>query len=582
MTKGSFAFVLHSHLPYVLSHGRWPHGSDWLCEAAAETYLPIIKILRELQAAGKNPKLTIGLSPVLCEQLCDQTFKTEFVSYLNLKLKSARDDIKEFIGLEQHNLLDIARFWENWYSATIEHFDRLNQNIVNEFKKLQSDGLVEIISCGATHGYYPLLSKDESLQVQTKAAVKNYEKHFGQKPKGIWLPECAYRPSYDWTPPVPVNGKQESRKRKGADEFLSESGIEFFIVDSALLKGGQAIGAYLDRFESLRQLFDQYQKSAANRPEEKDKTPYEVYLVASDPRKKPVAVFSRNPETGLLVWLGKHGYPGESDYLEFHKKRWPSGHKYWAVTSAKSELDEKSEYNREAALSRIAENASDFVLKVEELLGEYHSLSGKPGIIVSPYDTELFGHWWFEGPMFLKHVLSEIEESSEVETVFLSDYLEKTKPGRLISLPEGSWGEGNHHFIWLNQENEWTWKLVYESEEKMVELACYWTEHADKSDNELKDILLQLGRELMLMSASDWQFLISTKAASDYAELRLKEHYEDFVQLAALADKKIAGESLTVDDREFFNDCQKRDNLFPELEIEWFAGVEFPAKVGVA
>ena len=180
MTKGSFAFVLHSHLPYVLSHGRWPHGSDWLCEAAAETYLPIIKILRELQAAGKNPKLTIGLSPVLCEQLSDQTFKKEFVSYLNLKVKSARDDIEEFLGLQQHSLLDIARFWENWYSSTLENFDRLNQNIVGEFKGLQSEGLIEIISCGATHGYYPLLSTDESLQVQTKAAVKNYEKHFGQ------------------------------------------------------------------------------------------------------------------------------------------------------------------------------------------------------------------------------------------------------------------------------------------------------------------------------------------------------------------------------------------------------------------
>ncbi|MCH7947000.1 MAG: DUF1957 domain-containing protein, partial [candidate division Zixibacteria bacterium] len=569
MAKGSFAFVLHSHLPYVLSHGRWPHGTDWLCEAAAETYLPIIKILRELQTEGKKPKLTIGLSPVLCEQLSDQTFKSEFVSYLNLKLKSARDDIDEFIGLEQHNLLDIGRFWENWYSSTLEYFDRLNQDIVGEFKKLQTDGLVEIISCGATHGYYPLLSKDESLQVQTKAAVKNYEKHFGQKPKGIWLPECAYRPAYDWTPPVSINGKQESKMRKGADEFLSENNIEFFIVDSALLKGGQAIGAYLDRFESLQKLFEQFQSSVANRPEEKDKTPYEVYLVASDPNKKPVAVFSRNPETGLLVWLGKHGYPGESDYLEFHKKRWPSGHKYWSVTSANSELDQKAEYNREAALGRIAENASDFVLKVSELLREYQADSGNNGILIAPYDTELFGHWWFEGPMFLKHVLSEIEDISEFETVFLSDYLKKTKPSRVISLPEGSWGEGNHHYIWLNQENEWTWKLVYESESKMVELARYWTEKADKSDNELKEILLQLGRELMLMSASDWQFLISTKAASDYAEQRLKEHYEDFKKLAGFADKKIAGESLTDDDREFFSDCQRRDNLFPELEIEW-------------
>jgi 1,4-alpha-glucan branching enzyme len=273
VSKGSFAFVLHSHLPYVLSHGRWPHGTDWLCEAAAETYLPIIKILRELQAEGKQPRLTIGLSPVLCEQLSDSSFKEEFISYLNTKIKAAQDDIDEFTRFGQHNMGDTAKFWEKWYRSILYQFNDLKQDIVEEFRILQSDGIVEIITCGATHGYYPLLSRDESLQVQTKAAVKNYEKHFGQKPKGIWLPECAYRPAYSWAPPVPINGSQKARMRKGADEFLSENGIEFFIVDSAMLKGGKAIGAYLDRFEGLQLLFDQYQKGVGERPEEQDKTP---------------------------------------------------------------------------------------------------------------------------------------------------------------------------------------------------------------------------------------------------------------------------------------------------------------------
>ena len=96
MSKGHFAFVLHSHLPYVLSHGRWPHGTDWLNEAAAETYLPILRILEELITEGYQPKLTIGFSPVLCEQLSDNSFKEEFVGYLNQKIKAAQHDSEEF------------------------------------------------------------------------------------------------------------------------------------------------------------------------------------------------------------------------------------------------------------------------------------------------------------------------------------------------------------------------------------------------------------------------------------------------------------------------------------------------------
>jgi 1,4-alpha-glucan branching enzyme len=209
---------------------------------------------------------------------------------------------------------------------------------------------------------------------------------------------------------------------------------------------------------------------------------------------------------------------------------------------------------------------------------DYYRESGNSGILVAPYDAELFGHWWFEGPLFLKQVLTKISKNADIETTFLSEHLTRAKPGRVVSIPEGSWGEGNRHYIWLNDQNLWTWKHIYESEAKMQELAKFWQTQKGKRDGELKQILEQLGRELLLMSASDWQFLISTSAARDYAEVRISNHYADFKKLSELADQKLQGLKLTPAESEFLRTCQSRDNLFPELDLNWFAQVDFPAE----
>ncbi|HOP07840.1 MAG TPA: DUF1957 domain-containing protein [candidate division Zixibacteria bacterium] len=579
MAKGYFSFVLHGHLPYVLSHGRWPHGMDWLSEAAAETYLPIIRTLNELAAEGYKPKLTMGLSPVLSEQLADDSFKEELVSYLNQKIKAAQADSEEFYRYGQKQMITNSHFWEEFYSMTLNHFNGIGQDIIGAFRQLQNDGYLEIITCGATHGYYPLLSRDESLQAQTKEAVKTHSRHFGRAPRGIWLPECAYRPRYKWTPPVPIDGKQEPYLRKGADEFLTENNLDFFIIDSALLRGGKSVGVYIDRFEALKLLWGQFESQYKPRDEEHDKTPREVYLVSSSPEgKKPTAIFTRDPETGLLVWSGEHGYPGDGNYLDFHKKRFPGGHRYWAVTSAKADLADKIEYDRQRALGRIGENSDHFVGKIEEILVKYNSDSNREGILVAPYDAELFGHWWFEGPLFLKDVLRKLCENESVALTHLSEHLDRVKPTSIISIPEGSWGEGNHHYIWLNKNTEWTWTKIYSAEKRMCEIARFWSENPDRRDHELDDLIKQAARELMLLSASDWQFLISTFAARDYAELRLSEHYSDFNRLATIIDKKLAGETISDGDWQFFADCKQRDKLFDDIDIEWFARVEYPAK----
>jgi len=577
MSKGHLALVLHSHLPYVLSHGRWPHGTDWLCEAAAETYLPILRVLNELIGEGCHPKLTIGLSPVLCEQLSDGEFKNEFVVYLNQKIKAAQQDGEEFYKYGRESMLANAHLWEDFYQKTLNTFNDIGQDILFEFRKLQDGGYLEIITCGATHGYYPLLSRDESLQAQTKAAVSNYQKHFGRSPRGIWLPECAYRPRYRWTPPVPINGRQDSYERKGVEEFLSENGIDFFIVDSVLLKGGKSVGVYIDRFEALKLLWTSFESQYKPRSEEFDKTPREVYLLSLTEGKKPTAIFTRDPETGLLVWSGEHGYPGDGNYLDFHKKRFPGGLRYWAVTSPKSDLADKLEYHHETALARLIENSDHFAAKIEEILTGYYRESGETGILVAPYDAELFGHWWFEGPQFLKQVLKKICASEDTDLTFLSEHYDRMRPTRVVSIPEGSWGEGNHHYIWFNQHTAWTWKHIYECEARMCELARFWADHPDRHSIELEDLLKQCARELMLLSASDWQFLISTWAARDYAELRLSEHYEDFKRLTAIADKMIADQTISTGEWQYYRDCRTRDTLFPELDLAWFARVEFPA-----
>jgi len=577
MTKGYFAFVLHNHLPYVIAHGRWPHGMDWLSEAAAETYMQLVKIMNELVGEGVKPKLTIDISPVLCEQLADESFKEEFADYLREKIKAARNDAEEFHKYNQPNMLNVAHFWEKFYGETLERFNAIGRDIIGEMRKLQDAGYLEIMTCGATHGYYPLLSRDESLQAQTKMAVKNYKKHFGREPRGIWLPECAYRPRYEWAPPVPIDGSQEAYPRKGSDEFLSENGLDFFIVDSALLKGGKSIGVYLDRFEALKKLWGRFEEQYKPREEDIAKTPNDVYLVSSAAEgKKPTAIYTRDPETGLLVWSGEHGYPGDGHYLDFHKKRFPGGLRYWAVTSAKSDLADKVEYNIDGAMARIPENSAHFAEKIHGILDYHYSENKKAGILTAPYDAELFGHWWFEGPLFLKEVIRKVSKDSEVELTFLAEHYDRSQPTEIISIPEGSWGEGGNHYIWLNEENEWTWKKIYESEKKMCELAQYYEANKDSITDDLADILKQAARELMLMSASDWQFLISTWSARDYAELRLSEHYSDFRKLAAMADKKIKGEEISTGEWEFFGDCSRRDSLFPEIELEWFARVEYP------
>jgi 1,4-alpha-glucan branching enzyme len=471
---GYFVLVLHTHLPYVVGHGRWPHGMDWLNEAASECYIPLLNVFNELRNEGVNFKVTINISPILAEQLASREFAEEFLQYLDMRINLAEEDEVEFKRTGRKNLAKVAKFWKEFYSEIKRNFiDTYHTDLLSAFRSLQDSGHIEIITCAATHAYLPLLALDTSVQAQIKLAVKTHEKYFGRKPEGIWLPECAYRPAYRWKIPVELeqNLTPTEYERKGIEEFLSENGLKFFFVDTATLRGGKTIGIYIERFEGLRRLWEQFESQVKYRPEE-EKSPYEIYLVGSGkPEKKPVAVLTRDPKTGLQVWSGEWGYPGDAWYLDFHKKKFPSGLRYWRVTNPKADLADKLEYEIEKVEERLEENSSHFVDLITATLKEHFDKTGKPGVLTAPYDTELFGHWWFEGPRFLKKVFQKLNNSKLVKPATASESIENLTPTTVVSLPEGSWGEGGYHYIWLNKDTEWTWRHIYPDEFKMRELA---------------------------------------------------------------------------------------------------------------
>ncbi len=574
---GAFSLVLHSHLPYVLSHGKWPHGMDWLSEAAAETYLPLLRIFDRLAEEGYPPKVTVNISPVLCEQLADPLFKEEFVSYLALKAEAAKLDgiwfeknTSDTSPAEREVLICQARNWEQFYLGTLKDFrEKYNQDIVAAFRKLQDTGQLEIITCAATHGYLPLLYEDSCIEAQVKLAVENYHKHFGRAPQGIWLPECAYRPYREWTSPL---GADQPRTRQGIEEFLDRHHLRYFYVDSHMIEGGQALGVYLERFEALKKYWAEFSRDYVAPADEFKHSPYQTYLVRSrGDFLGRVYAFVRDPKTGMQVWSGAHGYPGDGYYLDFHKKRWPGGNRYWRVTSSKADLGDKLIYEADAVQARIEENAGHYKELIRQiLLHEAREAEGLP-LVCAPYDTELFGHWWFEGPRWMYHVLKWINQDPELKLMTGSEYLNQVTTHRVVSLPEGSWGEGGFHHIWLNADTRWTWELIYAAEGKMVQAARKW---AHTGEAHMREVLQQLAIELLLMESSDWQFLISTVSARDYAETRMTKHNLDFNKLYELLEKLAGGQEPEAEAWEHFRIVQQRDALFSHVDPSWWAGQE--------
>jgi 1,4-alpha-glucan branching enzyme len=552
MKKGAFTLVLHSHLPYVRKAGRWPHGEEMVHEAVAETYVPLLNALYDLKDDGYEPKLTIGLTPILLEQLADSDVLAHFELYLQEKLTLIEADIERHEEADHGHLLHLARFYHDWYRGILQAFqERFGRDLVGAFGHLQDEGNLDIVTSAATHGYLPLMERDSTIHGQLAVGVGTYRRHFGRAPRGIWLPECGYRPAYR---------HEDGRYKPGIEEFLAQWELDYFFTDSHVIEGGRMVGKVagdvVGPYGGLprRKLVVRTDE----RPEAEKGTTFRPYYV----RAAEVAVYGRDEATGLQVWSAAHGYPGDFLYREFHRKDDQSGLQYWRITGADVDLGGKEFYDPHPAFNKVQEHADHFVnLAVERLLG-YHARSGQTGILLSAYDTELFGHWWFEGVAWLKEVLRQLSINPDIELTTAGDYLETDPPQEVISLPESSWGEGGGHWTWLNPQTEWMWPLIHHAERRMEQLV----ERYPQAEGEMLGVLNQAARELLLLEASDWPFLVSTGQAKEYASGRFQQHLARFNHLAAIAD---AG-AVSEEDRRFLDTIAELDNPFPEIDYRVF------------
>ena len=560
MVKGSFIFVLHSHLPYVRKKGKWPHGEEMLFEAMVETYIPLIQALKELLNEGYHPKLTISLTPILLEQLGDAYLNGEFEKYLAVKIRACENDIKIYSGPkvikdpeDRKKHQEIAIFYKNFYLRGKKLFEEYGKDLTKTFKELQDDGVLDIITSSATHAYLPLYEQIESIREQIKIGAATYRKYFGMNPTGIWLPECGYRPV--------IHNSDGTIRFPGFEDLLAEEQIQYFFTDAHVFSNANQIvtketkltGPY--NFQQIVYEEEMMADIIDGKPTSK---PYRV-------GKSNVKVFARDMTTSLQVWSGEYGYPGDYYYREFHAKDAISGLQYCRITHH-GELGGKQLYEPLMAQQKVKEHARHFARLVEERIKTVGEETGENACIVSSYDTELFGHWWFEGVDWLKEVLVQLEISSTVAIDNARSYLQKNTVNEKISIPESSWGLGGKHYVWMNDETKWVWPVIHALAEKMKQAS----KDFQNPTSQQEIILNQALRELLLLQSSDWPFLITTVQAKDYAIERFLQHQERFEKLIDIVQHDHA---LSAEEKSFLEMTIDEDNPFSQIDYKMFGEV---------
>jgi len=556
MPVGYFSLILHAHLPFV-RHPEYPRflEEDWLYEAITEVYLPIIFILQNLHEAGAKPRLAMNVSPPLCEMLADKLLEGRYTAHLERLLELAEKELAR-TEREAREFVPAARMYVDNLTASLHLWnDRYNRNLVNAFRELQEEGVLEIITCGATHGFLPLISTEESRRVQIEVAVANYKKHFGRQPRGIWLPECAYEP--------------------GIDDLLKAAGIEYFISDTHAILYGDP------------------------RPK------FGVHWPVVCPNG--TVVFARDVETSQQVWSDVVGYPGNDVYREFYRdigwdlpldylrpyldeegNRKHLGLKYHRITGRNTPQQLKQPYIPELAREKTAEHASHFIgerIKQAHMLRDTFddTFDGHPPLVVAPYDAELYGHWWYEGPQFLDFLFRKLHfDQSEIEAIAPGDLLDSGLPIQVQRPSASSWGENGYYKVWINEGNSWMYPYQHEAERRMTALANRYSggnasvnERAleSSSDGTLPNgrvsarILRQLARELLLAQSSDWAFQIYQGTTVEYSSRRFKSHIHRFDLLAKMLESGEVNEPLLAE-------IESRDNIFQEIDVSVYASKE--------
>ena len=424
---------------------------------------------------------------------------------------------------------DLALMYNRRLSEARAAFEsKYGRDLVNAFKKFQDLGKLEIITVAGTHCFLPLQEiYPNAVRAQVRVAVQQYEKLFGRSPRGIWLPECGYQP--------------------GHDELLKEAGLRYFIIDTHGILHGS--------------------------PRPKYGVFAPVYC------KSGVAAFGRDRESSKAVWSANEGYPGDYNYREFYRDigfdldydyirpyihqdgtRINTGIKYHRITGP-VDLANKQPYIRQWALDKAAEHAGNFMFNREKQSESLYDLLGKQPLLLSPYDAELFGHWWYEGPEWLNFLFRKVHfDQRTIKLTTPSEYLDENPLNQVVTPSFSSWGYKGYAEVWLEGSNDWIYRYLHKAAERMIELA----KDRPKADGLARRALNQAARELMLAQSSDWAFIMKTGTVVQYAHKRFKDHIERFTRLYEMIKSGMINEA-------YLSDIESKDNLFPEMDYRVYA-----------
>jgi 1,4-alpha-glucan branching enzyme len=522
--KGYFSLVLHAHLPWVRhpEHERFLE-EDWFFEALTETYLPLLEVFDGLVRDQVPFRVTMSLTPPLLSMMTDPLLQGRYVRYLDERLEALAGERQRTQGDRYFH--PVTQFYSELYGRLRQRFvEQDGMDVTRAFRRLMEAGYLDILTCGATHGYFPLLAvNEETLYAQLSMAVRTHQRILGRKPRGIWLPECGYIP--------------------GVDRILNEFGIEYFILDSHGLLNA-----------------DPRPKYGVHRPVRTPGGP---------------AAFGRDYESSKQVWAAEEGYPGDPVYREFYRDAGFDVHqphieklhhagiatftglKYHRITG---KTDWKEPYHPGWATDRAAEHAGHFMFNRQLQINWLASFFDRPPLVLAPYDAELFGHWWFEGPQWIDFLLRKIAfDQTDIKTTTPSEYLDRFGDLQPAAPPECSWGAGGFHEVWLNGSNDWIYPYLHAAAERMGALVQRFPEAA----GEQRWALDQAARELLLAQSSDWGFIMKTATSVEYAVRRFKTHIHRFDRLAGMVET--GGY-----DHNYLREVAARDCLFPDMDYRVF------------
>jgi len=529
---GEVAFVLHTHLPYLKNHGVWPVGEEWLFQAWAESWLPVTGVLLALAEDGHRDVLTLGVTPLVAHQVADPRLRRDLGTWLGIQTwRSEEQRWQAHMGPEVQAL-------GPFYWLRYARLSRLHEQveaaggILAVWADLASRGVIELLGGPATHPYLPLQTDPDLIDAQLACGLDSHAAWAGQPATGLWSPECGYRPrgsvadataeplavDRHGTPRLP----RLERELPGLEEHYADHGITHVLVDAATVV--RAAGGR-DR--------DWTRRPAVPDPSAGD--PYElvhdgVRIGASD-----VVAYARDLSVAYHVWSPTAGYPGNVWYRDYWAKGSFGAHPSWRVTDKELPPDAKAPYEPEAARAQVARD-------VDHLHGVLRSvLDPRPGqLTVAAYDTELFGHWWFEGPQWLDGLLRAIADDSRLRTTTLASRLERRAPQHRMDLPESSWGYAKGHASWVTGETRWMWASLRAAEQLAADVCADPTAPGPVRE--------QVARELALLQCSDWPFMVTRGNSPDYAGTRFRGHLHQLETLAAERDAGVAASARTLDD----------------------------------